>query len=218
MDVEKKMIKKIATLFLLTIFVSATNAAVIVNDASFENINIDPNSFQYNPVSPDWTFIDEAGVIDPFAAFSSLEAPDGEQFSFIQRGGSFFQDIFFPVAGEDTISYFEAGRIPIPGLTHIQGNLGYEISVGGDVFHTDSTFTSQSFSLVEANFFTTAGTHSITFKGVTFSSDDTGYFDAISINEVSSIPAPAAIWLFGSGLIGLIGVRKKSSIASTLSA
>jgi len=26
--------------------------------------------------------------------------------------------------------------------------------------------------------------------------------------EVSSVPAPAAIWLFGSGLIGFIGARK----------
>lgn len=29
-------------------------------------------------------------------------------------------------------------------------------------------------------------------------------------NDVSQVPAPTAVWLFGSGLIGLIGTRKKS--------
>jgi len=32
------------------------------------------------------------------------------------------------------------------------------------------------------------------------------------VREVSAVPVPAAVWLFGSGLIGLVGVvrRKKS--------
>jgi hypothetical protein len=31
--------------------------------------------------------------------------------------------------------------------------------------------------------------------------------------DVSSVPSPAALWLFGSGLLGLIGVaRRKSAI------
>ena len=39
-----------------------------------------------------------------------------------------------------------------------------------------------------------------------------GYFDSISANQVSAVPVPAAVWLFGSGLLGLVGVarRKKS--------
>ena len=28
---------------------------------------------------------------------------------------------------------------------------------------------------------------------------------------VSNVPVPAAVWLFGSGFIGLIGLRRKSS-------
>jgi len=30
-------------------------------------------------------------------------------------------------------------------------------------------------------------------------------------NSVSTVPAPAAVWLLGSGLIGLVGARKKSA-------
>jgi len=41
----------------------------------------------------------------------------------------------------------------------------------------------------------------------------TSSFHSVSIdlpNTVNSVPVPAAVWLMGSGLIGLIGVRKKS--------
>jgi hypothetical protein len=43
------------------------------------------------------------------------------------------------------------------------------------------------------------------------------FFRHDSISYVSAVPVPAAVWLFGSGLIGLLGVRKKSSTISTVS-
>ena len=44
------------------------------------------------------------------------------------------------------------------------------------------------------------------------STSGTVAFDNLSFNDVSAIPIPAAIWLFATGFIGLIGVarRKKS--------
>ena len=199
------MIKKIITLLALS--VSTANAALItVNDSSFENTDIAANSFQYTPASPDWTFNAGSGLIDPFSLFTSSEAPDGSQFAFIQGDGIFSQDIVFDTTGNYTISYFEAGRIFTPGQ---EGNLDYQISVGGSVVHTDSTFTDQAFSLVETSFFTTAGTHTLSFSGLTTVGDHTGFFDAISINSVAPVPVPAAVWLFGSGLLGLIGVARR---------
>ena len=43
--------------------------------------------------------------------------------------------------------------------------------------------------------------------------------NALTINGdvVATVPVPAAVWLFGSGLVGLIGMRKKSSKVATLS-
>lgn len=32
------------------------------------------------------------------------------------------------------------------------------------------------------------------------------------IAEIAAVPVPAAVWLFGSGLLGLLGLRKKSQI------
>ena len=47
------------------------------------------------------------------------------------------------------------------------------------------------------------------------------FIDTIAFNEPienAVVPIPGAVWLFGSGLIGLIGVRKKSSKISIFSA
>ena len=41
---------------------------------------------------------------------------------------------------------------------------------------------------------------------------DTGQFDSWEIN-VTVVPVPAAVWLFGSGLIGLIGIARRKKTA-----
>lgn len=57
-----------------------------------------------------------------------------------------------------------------------------------------------------------SGIHSVSFFG-----SGTVALDDFSFNPVSSVPvpvpvpAPAAVWLMGSGLIGLVGMRKKSA-------
>ena len=42
------------------------------------------------------------------------------------------------------------------------------------------------------------------------------YYSAheVGFDTVSAVPVPAAVWLFGSGLIGLFGLRRKKSISS----
>jgi hypothetical protein len=39
-----------------------------------------------------------------------------------------------------------------------------------------------------------------------------GYPIALSITEVAAVPVPAAVWLFGSALTGLIGVNRRKSV------
>ena len=40
------------------------------------------------------------------------------------------------------------------------------------------------------------------------------YFDNISITaDVNAVPVPAAVWLFGSGLLGLVGVARRKKAA-----
>ena len=46
-------------------------------------------------------------------------------------------------------------------------------------------------------------------------SDGAGwYFDnsgGVSLNLVSTVPLPPAAWLFGSGLLGLVGYKRKTA-------
>lgn len=45
-----------------------------------------------------------------------------------------------------------------------------------------------------------------------FDGDGTGPFNySLELTEVSAVPVPAAVWLFGSALIGLVGLRRKGS-------
>ncbi len=48
---------------------------------------------------------------------------------------------------------------------------------------------------------------------LTFDNDGNLYtidnVDNLSIIKLSAVPIPAAIWLFGSGLIGLIGIARR---------
>ena len=47
----------------------------------------------------------------------------------------------------------------------------------------------------------------IVIDGVAYNQDENG--NLIAIADLSAVPVPAAVWLFGSGLIGLVGVARR---------
>lgn len=62
-------------------------------------------------------------------------------------------------------------------------------------------------STSDAWFFnTSSGLQNFNFKG------DSLYGWAVRSGDVSAVPVPAAVWLFGSGLIGLLGVAKRKAV------
>jgi hypothetical protein len=46
-----------------------------------------------------------------------------------------------------------------------------------------------------------------------FSKGLNGYGWAVRAGDVSAIPVPAAVWLFGSGLVGLVGIARRRKVA-----
>lgn len=46
---------------------------------------------------------------------------------------------------------------------------------------------------------------------VAYLTDAIGSTDIVRLNVVSAVPVPAAVWLFGSGLIGLIGFARRKA-------
>ena len=124
-------------------------------------------------------------------------------------------------SGGVTVSFLSQFNVALGSVTFAHDTSG---SVPSDWFFIDETINNFSGSMLEfaqlvglddssgisilsLEFFTSASTSPYGDA----SSDSTVYFDNVSIST-SAIPIPAAVWLFGSGLIGLIGVarRKKS--------
>lgn len=70
-------------------------------------------------------------------------------------------------------------------------------------------------SFVNLDGSTSDGLMSASFTNLTVNRN---YETYVSWEPVAAIPTPAAVWLMGSGLIGLVGMRKKSAKLSALSA
>lgn len=85
----------------------------------------------------------------------------------------------------------------------MHGNWATEVSGNDDVFdvYLDSNFNEQYASLT---WNPDTGTGSFDILG----SNDAA--SGILVSGPSAVPIPAAVWLLGSGLIGLIGIRRKS--------
>ena len=47
--------------------------------------------------------------------------------------------------------------------------------------------------------------------GTNFSRD--GFYATMTLTEISSVPIPSTVWLFGSGLIGLVGIARRKANA-----
>ncbi len=109
--------------------------------------------------------------------------------------------------------------ISTTGLEWIDFGIANTLLSAGNFYHFEFTFTgngNQNFyynnnnvSFSQSNFTLIDGTNG--------GSAGNTAMPALRLNTVSSVPVPAAAWLFGSGLIGLIGTRKKSSKVSAFS-
>ena len=87
----------------------------VFRDASFENIQIAPKSFQARPAGSAWAFKGRAGLIRPAGkkaidGFRNLPAPtSGEQAAFLTGAGSIHQEIRFAEPGTYAVSFEAAG-------------------------------------------------------------------------------------------------------------
>jgi hypothetical protein len=77
------------------------------------------------------------------------------------------------------------------------------MTVGGDVSYSFGLLvnTPQFFGVISTDYF-----DNVTFDA---SGGPLVGFDALSFGEGAVVPIPGAVWLLGTGLIGLIGARRK---------
>jgi len=165
--------------------------------ANYENINVH-NRNLCNPCSPN---LQEGISFFRLFDFSGSDTASGATWVF---DFEFISNADFPITGDTQtrafIQVFDASPTP---------NLLYDTNLDTRALAQPDSWTDGELSVaLDPNW--TEGFLSVGFYNLTGNYDGSGmFYDNVNF---SIVPVPAAIWLFGSGLIGLIGIarRKKS--------
>ena len=163
-----------------------------------ENTNF--SSFAWNASSDGGTFVHTLGLQGAFNTDEGI-----------------LQDITGLIIGESYIVSFEQS-ISF-STTGLQGGGGYfDVTFGGE--------TKQSANMIRPDqgvkadwlnqsliFTATAEIQTLTFQAV-LNPDDPGARVSLGLDgvSISAVPIPSAVWLFGSGLIGLVGFARRKKI------
>jgi len=93
---------------------------------------------------------------------------------------------------------------------------GARLDLGDGFFNDEIAFSynSQTFWFEGLRFSEVFGVENFDSSSLCcdFSGDDfDGTWDTVSVSSVSAVPVPAAAWLFGSGLLGLVGIARRKA-------
>lgn len=140
----------------------------------------------------------------------AISMEEGTAFSYtdissniIVKGGSDF-------AIQDTFCH--GGLRAFDSIYLCGSTLGSSGLYGGGGSGTVSLFDTVAFDVVAGERFAVYGSlsaFSIDGSANAFDTLTMSFTDDTHISAVSAIPVPAAVWLFGSGLIGLIGIARR---------
>ena len=209
---------------------AAPAGAQTVGNSGFETPNLDsgPNAYRYSddiagqgaPIfSPSenaqtvWAFSGNSGISGNGTNFTSgnPNAPEGTQVAFLQNTGSFSQ----------TISGFTDGIYSFSFEAAQRGNFGdaqeFMVSLDGTSL---GSFAPESFTyeaMTTDSVAVTAGSHTLTFTGMSETGDQTAFIDAVSVSpvpaavpEASTTVSLGLLLALGMGGIAVAAKRKKS--------
>jgi hypothetical protein len=159
-----------------------TTSTLTINNPGFETPSVG-NGYIYDPTGAGWTFAGDAGVAGNNSAFTlgNLPAPQGTQVGFLEQTGSISQTITGWQAGTYILSFSAATR-----KFYQHGGQNFQVLIDNVVVGTYAP-TSLSWLTFTTNLFTvTAGTHTITFKGLdTKGGDNTAFIDNVQVQLAS---------------------------------
>lgn len=201
--------------FFTNILQGGQNVAVLQSTwgGSVGSAYTDVNTF-YNSL-PGVTSTVISGTINSLAGYDLLVAPLPDHafaaseisvFSnFLAQGGS----IFFTGENSD-ISFVMSNSV----INTVLAALGSGMSIKSSIF--DSGFHTATGAQIAADLFT-AGVSTFTYAAPSevllgggtplfFGTQDQTF---LSYEQTSNVPIPAAFWIFGSGLLGLLGIRRR---------
>ena len=219
--IKNKYTKLVAAMG-ITLFAGTAQAAQLATNGDLEtgsfadgNWAVFPNGGTINVISPG---SDASGPASNYAAqLSALGQPIGVTLKMANVGAGQL------TAGQDfTVNFDWFGSNGIGGVLDVR--VFSELS-GGGVSKTDILAGGTAIPSIWTEFGAvnlTAGpdvSGGVTLEVTAICGADAGCFsniflDNVSITaDVSAVPVPAAVWLFGSGLLGLIGVARRKAAA-----
>ncbi|WP_297527135.1 VPLPA-CTERM sorting domain-containing protein [Thiohalobacter sp.] len=110
-------------------------------------------------------------------------------------------DFYFAQTGVD------GGSHPLPSLDFANGTADFGGLYGnfnGEEFYMGGTATLTQVSATSWDVFLTSEQASGPFGGTTV-----GFSMTVAVTPEAFVPLPAAVWLFGSGLVGLMGLARR---------
>jgi hypothetical protein len=143
-----------------------------------------------------------------FAAIDSLDGtgtfPAGDYFRIVFDGTILFSESFANATSSQTQSYVSPPGVELARRV----DLGFQ---GPGGYYTDSAYNLGADPRF-ANFAHTGSSAKIDFfifgEGNQDLSDESWAMDNLRVGVATVVPIPAAAWLFGSGLLGLVGVAR----------
>lgn len=143
-----------------------------------------------------------------FAAIDSLDGtgtyPSGDFFNVVVDGTTIFNESFANAMASQIQSYNPPPDVQLARMI----DLGF---TGPGGFYTDSAYNLGA-DPIFSNIAHTASTLTVQFfiqgVGIQDLNDESWAMDNLSVS-VTAVPVPAAVWLFGAGLIGLVGVGRR---------
>jgi hypothetical protein len=98
-------------------------------------------------------------------------------------------------------SFFQlTGTAYFPANVTIRHDDGFRLDLGGTIYDYSHPTAPETASLNNA-----AGVYSFTLNYAAWNS----FPEVLQVSQVNPVPIPAAAWLLGSGLLGLIGIRRR---------
>jgi len=214
------MLKKILILLGLSLSLPI-NAATVSFNSSLQSSGT--TAIPWVAGSTMWGHIDSStGFGQSMNGFSSLAGKDLNLFSFRFGGldltsysspGSSTPGFEMYTGATEAFEFYYSGQLWATGTTH---SLRTEVQNKYDTDAIGAASITLETSGVDSAFFNeilalTGGTGTFTMTASSFIPvNSQGRFTAITTIELPSpVPAPAAVWLFGSALIALTGIRRK---------
>ena len=193
--------------FLLVINSQVLASSITVSNSGFEDQKIGNGAFA-SPVTG-WSGTSGIGAFNPTTGHFPDEAPEGDNIAYVGLAAapstiySLTQTTTHSVIlGQTYVLQVEVGH----GLTADFPGYTVALLAGGNPVSTENALTPTAGTFLTSTVSWTADSHAGDVLGIRLSSANQTYFDDVRLDAV---PIPSALWLLGSGLIGIVGIRRK---------